>query len=125
MIEAVTQQAKNKHLKRVGLLASPNTIRSGLYRNALASVSISVLEPSESDIDLLDELIHEVIAGKDIGALRPKLTSIANTLIKDGADSILLGCTELPLIGVNVDAPTIDSLSALAIKMLERQASGK
>jgi len=119
MIEAVTHQAEQMSFKKVGVLASPNTIRSGLYRNALAKVGIEVVEPNESQIEELNQLIHEVISGSDANTLRPELTEIALSLQEKGADSILLGCTELPLIGVDVtDIPVIDSLSALAKAML-------
>lgn len=121
MIDAVVRQAETLQLKNVGLLASPNTISSGLYKNAFERVGIVVVEPLPNEIETLNRLIHQVIAYHNPQTLQPELTSIAENLINQGADSILLGCTELPLIGVDVNTPVIDSLSALAKAMLERR----
>ncbi len=121
MIEAVVGQLAVLSVKNVGILASPNTIKSGLYRDALDKAGIAVVEPDEPDIEELDTLIHQVIAGHDALALRPRLSAIADHLERRGADAILLGCTELPLIGVDSTLPTIDSLSALASAMLHNK----
>ena len=118
MIEAVVDQVKQANATQVGLLASPNTIRSKLYHNALKEAGIVTIEPTEPETEQLDSIIHRVIAGEDTTKLRPLLTQIALRMQNDGADAILLGCTELPLVGVDVSIPAIDSLSALAIGML-------
>src|SRR5690606_34844494 len=83
MIESVTQNIKDLGVKKVGLLASHNTIHSGLYKNALADVDIDTISPSAGDIAALNTLIHEVIAGRDVRQLRPILTEIANKLERE------------------------------------------
>jgi aspartate racemase len=103
--------------KKVGLLASPFTIKSKLYKNALEQRGITVIEPSTADSKVLNAVIHDVIGNQDVIGLRPKLTNIAAKLQANGADCLLLGCTELPLVGVQTTLPTIDSLSSLASAM--------
>lgn len=120
MIDSVVAEIKSGGGKQVGLLASPNTIKSKLYHKALEKEGISVINPSEAEILQLDSIIRRVISGIDTATLRPGLTKIADRMIADGADTILLGCTELPLVGVDVDVPAIDSLSALARTMLQQ-----
>ncbi len=117
MLDAVSN---NINSSSVGLLASPHTIETHLYHKVLQQTGKTVIIPDVSDIALLNELIHAVIAGHDPVALRPKLSKIAERLQQKGATTILLGCTELPLIGVTTDLPVVDSLDALADAMLEK-----
>ncbi len=120
MIEAVADDIELAGHKNVGLLASPFTIQSKLYKNALESRGIHVIEPDRDEIAVLNSVIHDVIANTDPLSLRPKLTQIAQKMQMDGADCILLGCTELPLVGVETILPKIDSLSSLARAMTKR-----
>ncbi len=120
MIDAVVADIVRQRSQRVGLLASPYTIQTKLYENALAEQAIAVVLPSKSDTTTLNDIIHGVIAGENHERLRSQLTAIALRLQKRGADAILLGCTELPLIGVDSSLPVIDSLSSLAAAMLRK-----
>jgi len=123
MIDAVTQEISSRGLTRVGLLASPVTIKSRLYHDALSIRGIEVIQPSKSDISILNTVIRDVISGVSPGLLRAKLTKIADKLQSSGADCILLGCTELPLVGIDINLPVIDSLSCLAQEMLKKHQS--
>lgn len=122
MIDAVVDDIKGKRFKKVGLLASPFTTENRLYHKALETWNIEVVQPSDKDIDRLGTIIRRVIAGERPNSLRSELTTIAKRLEKQGVDCILLGCTELPLVGINSKLPTIDSLSSLAKAMLMRNA---
>lgn len=121
MIAAVTEQTRALGVQKVGILASPNTLHSRLYHDALAKAGIDAIQPNDADIELLGTLIHSVIAGHNPAELRNQLTDMAKRLEEQGADAILLGCTELPLIGVDMDIPVVDSLTALASAMLSRR----
>ncbi len=120
MIDAVSTDITALGAERVGLLASPHTLRTKLYENALKAHGIGVVLPAETEMDKLNDIIHEVISGKEAATLRPRLNKLASALEARGADAILLGCTELPLVGVDTDLPVIDSLSSLATAMLRK-----
>lgn len=124
MTESVISEIKRQNIKRVGLLASPHTIRTGLYSGLFTGAEISTLTPSSGDTEELGQIILEVINQGDINDLRMRLSLIADSLIGRGAQAILLGCTELPLVGI--DAPrgikVIDSLEVLADAMLQKLA---
>jgi len=120
MIDAVVADINAKKFKKVGLLASPFTIENRLYHKALQTWNIEVVQPNDKDIDRLGAIIRRVIAGERPASLRSELTTIAKRLEKQGVDCILLGCTELPLVGINSKLPVIDSLSSLARAMLQR-----
>jgi aspartate racemase len=120
MIEAVANDITELGRRSVGLLASPYTIQTKIYENILRSHGHVVILPSEKDIEELNTIIHSVIAGHDPQQLRTRLTAVASTLERFGADTILLGCTELPLVGVRSQLPVVDSLASLAAAMLRK-----
>lgn len=120
MIEAVCAHARQLGVRRVGLLASPHTIHSGLYTKPLVDQSINVIEPTAAECKELESIIRGVIAGHDHAALRNRLTKLAAKQVKNGAELVILGCTELPIVGVDNRIPNINSLDCLADVMLGR-----
>ena len=121
MIDAVVAEAKHQGAARVGLLASPQTIRTKLYENVFVAAGIDVVKPDETQITEISRIIHAVIAGENTAEDRTSLTEIAQSLQKNGAEMIVLGCTELPLVGVALDVKSvISSLDILASRMVEQ-----
>lgn len=127
MIEAVSMHVASLGARRVGLLASPHTIKTGLYTGALAAKSIGTVLPTEQEQEVLHDIITAVIGGaspQGLG-LRRRLSALAAALQARGADAMLLGCTELPLVGVDSPLPVVDSLEVLADTMLEKYYQDK
>lgn len=120
MIDAVVDTVQSKNMKRVGLLASPSTIRNKLYAKAFANKGIEVITPDVKGINVLNDMIHGVISNRPTATFRESLTGLAEQLIEKDVDVILLGCTELPLVGVDVNVPVVDSLSCLADALLNK-----
>lgn len=120
MIDAVVARVDSNGRKRVGLLASPRTIRMNLYSSAFASKGIESVIPDEQEQRELHDIIAAVIAGGDVAGLRDRLNTVVDSLQARGADCVLLGCTELPLVGIDTSLPVIDSLDVLADAMLEK-----
>ena len=85
-------------VKTAGLLASNGTVQSKIYHRALEAEGITVLLPDESDQAFLQSVIAAVKAGKHIEETRKKLLAAGTRLIEAGAQSIILGCTEIPLV---------------------------
>lgn len=98
MIDGVVNSVKKERFTTLGLLGTPSTIRSGLYQNALAKINANVIIPTNKQIAELDMIIRNIIAGKNKREDVILLKNISDSLIKKGAESILLGCTELPLL---------------------------
>jgi len=122
LIEVVAEAVKAKGIKRVGLVASPTTIRTGLYAQALDKQGIGCLVPPKAQQDELSAIIHDVIAGKASREEALRLKAIAKGLIDKDAEGIILGCTELPLIFPKgeVKYPTFDCLELLTDELLKR-----
>ncbi|MER3455435.1 MAG: aspartate racemase [candidate division GAL15 bacterium] len=112
--EAVADRAAA--FSAVGLLATRATVVASLYQKALAKHGCRVLVPSPRRQEQVDRAIYAVKAG-DLGPrVRAWVREAAEELISGGAQALVLGCTEIPLV---VDpeewgVPVLDSTALLA-----------
>lgn len=69
----------------------------------------------------MEKIIRRIIAGCSTANDSNSLISIATSLIKRGAQGIILGCTELPLVFPNdFSSPVFDSIKITSRVLLER-----
>ncbi len=121
MIDEVSDVVANKGVKTVGLLASPTTIKSRLYQEALAIHNIKVVTPGAADMRIVELAIRAVVAGKPLTVHSDRLRRIVDALYASGAEEIVLGCTELPLIFAKMeDLSVVSSLEVLADSLLRK-----
>ena len=121
MIDAVVDRVKKAGIKQVGILGTPSTIRSKLYQHALEKEGIAVVVPDEKDFAFMENVIRNVIRGKISKIDANVLVSLANKLKKRGAEGIILGCTELPLVFPNkYTLPVYNSVEILAVALLRK-----
>jgi len=85
---------------RVGLLGTAFTMEQGFYKGRLATqYGLDVLVPEATDRTVVHQIIyHELVAGQVLSASREKYREIIQRLIKQGAEAIILGCTEIMLL---------------------------
>jgi len=101
--------------KKVGILATDGTIMTNTYQRRLTSLGLDFAVPNEKDQAALMDIIYKTIKqGKDVDL--NAFTAIADSLKKEGCDSVILGCTELSLIKKLYDIGDYytDSLEVLA-----------
>ena len=122
ILHAVISEVANSSIHAVGLLASPNTLASGLYERPLRTAGLDVIKPTEHEIEELEKLIRSVIDGTAGSGERARLNHLAQQLKARGAEGIILGCTELPVIGVDSDLPVFDSIRALAKDVVKKHS---
>ncbi len=125
IIGEVTDQVNRKKISKIGLLASPSTIKSGLFNGSFRQLNIEVIQPTEMQQKSLGKIIRKVIRGEILQSDRISLLLIADSLKRQGAQGIILGCTELPLIfpkGFKI--PIFDSLDILANALLLKLHGG-
>jgi len=114
MIAQTVRAASASGGRRIGVLATPGGER--LYVDALTGAGLEpVLLESEDRLRLMD-LIYGVKAG-DVGeAARADMARLAALLADKGAQAVIAGCTEIPLLlgGNDLSVPLVDSTEALA-----------
>ncbi len=103
IIHIVTETAKTvakNGLKRVGLLGTKFTMEMDFYRDKLQSAGLDVLTPELQETrDYIQFTLREELGTGLINpATKEKYKEIANELINKGAECIVLGCTEIPLL---------------------------
>ncbi len=104
---ATAEAVLSKGLKKVGLLGTVFTMELDFYRDKLAEQGIETIIPeSKEDRDFIEHtLLHEL--GKEIitEATKCAYLKIIDKLIDQGAEGIILGCTEIPLLIGQEDVP--------------------
>lgn len=99
MIEEVAKKVDgNNNIKKVGLMGTKGVIKSKIYHKELNKFDIEVIQPNEKNMDKIMEIIYAIKSGKQDKNRQSKLTEIALDLIDKGAEGLILGCTELPLL---------------------------
>lgn len=103
-------------LKTAGLLAATGTVHSALYHRTLAGAGIRVLTPPVDIQERIQEAIGRVKAGVASREIQDLFQSAGARLIENGAEAVILGCTEIPLAFSpdKVDYRTVNSTRALA-----------
>jgi aspartate racemase len=102
-----------------GLLSTRRTAASGRYQAAADAAGARVLTPSADVVDRIDELIgREAIRGIQTPESLGLLQDTVDRFAAEGADSVILGCTDLMLFGLDAIGhgvlPVVDSTRAHA-----------
>lgn len=96
---ATANEIERKGLKKVGLLGTKFTMELDFFKSKLFDQGIEVIIPNENDREFLHNTIYDEL-GKGIFKEKTKehYLRIISDLISSGAEGIVLGCTELPLL---------------------------
>ena len=114
MIAETAKAAGATGARRVGVLATPGAAL--LYAEALAAEGLEMVAPSPAGRERFMQVVFGVKAG-DVGVdQRAAMRDLAQALIAAGAEAVIGGCTEVPLLLAqgDIDAPLIDSAEVLA-----------
>ena len=114
-----TVSAVKRHtppIARVGLMASSGIVETRLYARAFEAQGIETLVPDADGQKLVMETIYGVKAGRNKTEMAALAKRAALDLIARGAEAVILGCTELPLVLHEGDVPAvvIDATDILA-----------
>jgi aspartate racemase len=122
-------QRRLPEIKRIGLIATTGTVRAGLFQDRLSEMGVEVLVPSgETQENLVMSAIYGesgIKAGCISSENKEKILKASNEMIERGAEGIIGGCTEVPLVVQQNDTevPFFDSLDILALAAI-RMARG-
>lgn len=90
--------ARHPGVRTVGVMATPACLEVGLYQDALERAGLIALPVREQARGRLMALIDRVKAGDQGEAVSDGMAEIARGLIERGADAVVAGCTEIPLV---------------------------
>lgn len=101
-------------------MAATGTVRAGLYQKQFRKMSIKTILPTDDDQAILMRAIYSVKAG-GLSVSPAVAIQIGRRMVEAGAEAIVAGCTEIPLILKTGDLPVpiIDATQILATRAIE------
>jgi aspartate racemase len=118
MIEETVKETQKRisQIQKVGLLASISIYETEIYHQHFKKINIVVISPEEKDKKEIMKVIYAVKAGNLSEEIKKNILKTAQKLIDKGAEAIITGCTEIPLIlkEGDVSVPIIDPTQILA-----------
>lgn len=118
MIEETAKETQKRisPIQKVGLLASMGIYKTEIYHQHFKKFNIEVISPEEKYKEEVMKAIYAVKAGDLSEGIKRNIIIIAQKLIDKGAEAIIAGCTEIPLIlkEGDVSALIIDPTRVLA-----------
>ena len=114
MIAETTAAAVAGGAKKIGVLATPGG--EALYTRSLQATGVKILRLGGADREAFMGCVYAVKRGDTGEGPRAEMKRLAAALVSAGAETIIAGCTEVPLLlGVDdVSVPLVDSAEVLA-----------
>ncbi|MFH1307279.1 MAG: amino acid racemase [archaeon] len=97
IIDETKKRVLSAGYKKVGLFASESTVNMNLYQKRFENSGIEVISPNEEQKKILTKVIEHVMGGHQGDEDIIVLKDIARDYLKQGAEAIVMGCTEIPL----------------------------
>ena len=102
--ECIAARVAADGLRKVALIGTRNVMMESFYRQKFIARDIELLPPEMQVVETLDRIIYdELLLGKGSRQSERELKTILTNLEQDGAEAVVLGCTELEMV-VDVDA---------------------
>jgi aspartate racemase len=127
LLDSVGDAIQERGMEKVGLLGTMFTMEQPFYREALAEKGIRVIVPGADDRRRVNDVIYqELVAGEIRDASRVAYVDIIQRLARRGAEGVILGCTEIPLLVTEQDAgiPLFDTTAIHAEAALQFAVGG-
>lgn len=112
IVDAVGWEIKGRGIRRVALLGTRFTMENEFYQNKLMAYGVETIVPKTDERNfvhdsIFDELVNEVFRDET----KQRYLKLMEDLRARGAEGIILGCTEIPLLvkQADTDIPLFDS----------------
>ena len=113
--DATGQQLVNDQITKVGLLGTAFTMSESFYKDRLTEkFGLEVIVPNDEQQQTVHQIIYEELChGKIIATSKKSYLEIIETLRAQGAQAIILGCTEIALLisDRDTDLPLYDTVA--------------
>jgi len=98
--DATAEVIKKKGLKKIGLLGTRFTMEEDFYKGRLEDkFGLDVIAPKQEDRQVVHDIIYQELCLGDLKeSSKEQYIKIINKLVDEGAEAVILGCTEIPLL---------------------------
>lgn len=110
--EATADELNRRGIRRAALLGTKYTMTQDFYKAKLVEAGIEVLVPDEADMETVNGVIYQELCLGEIRAeSKEKFLAIIRRLESQGAEGVILGCTEIGLLvkQEDVELPVFDT----------------
>jgi aspartate racemase len=121
--DVVAVEAQRRGFRRIGLTGTRWLVESDIYPEILSGRGLEYLRPAAEEREAINRIIFEELVR---GVFKPESVAVFQGVMArmkaEGADAVVLGCTEIPLLmnDTNSPLPTLDSTRLLARAALRR-----
>lgn len=123
IVHETAKKAKESNIKKIGLLGTKDTMEKPLYNDIFKKeYDIEMVTPSESDRIKVNDIIYdELVFGVIKESSKKEFLKIIDSLLQQGAQGVILGCTEIPLIIKQTDVlvPVFDTTTIHALAAVD------
>jgi len=121
--DATAEELMEKGIKKVGLLGTKFTMEQEFYKGRLAEkYGLEIIVPCTDDQDVVHQVIYnELCLGQVVESSRQGYLRIITSLKSEGAEAVILGCTEIALLvqQKHTSVPLFDTTTIHAKKAVE------
>lgn len=127
MVDSVAAEIKRQKMNTVGLLGTIFTMEEAFYAQKLADeYGIKTVIPNIEDRHEVSRIIYEELCqGKITESSKQKYLDVIDEMKERGAQGVILGCTEIPLLLQSASIPVFDTTKihsmSIVDKMLEKE----
>ncbi|MCZ8537130.1 aspartate/glutamate racemase family protein [Paenisporosarcina quisquiliarum] len=121
--DATANQIVKSEVRTIGLLGTKYTMEQDFYKSRIESNGMKVLVPNSEDREEINRVIFEELCLGDIQqSSRESYQKVIQKLVDDGAEGIILGCTEIGLLVRPEDAevPLFDTTVIHALEAVKK-----
>lgn len=117
--DATANEIKKTNINSVGLLGTKYTMVQDFYKSRIEANDIKVLVPDNEDIELINKVIYEELClGKINPTSKEYFKKVIKNLVDEGAEGIILGCTEIGLL-INQEDSEVQIFDTTVIHAIE------
>ena len=121
--DATAEKIQKDGLSKIGLLGTIYTMEKDFYKSRLINnYNLDVIVPEKADRIIVNDIVYkELVFGKINADSKKEYVRIISDLISKGAQGIILGCTEIPLLikQEDISVPVYDTTYIHAEKAVE------
>ncbi len=116
IIDVTVAAAVKNGATAVGVLATDGCLKAHVFQDALEKAGVEPVLPTDYELSKLMTLVNRIKAGYQGETIVREMVTLAAALVDRGAQSVIAGCTEIPLVldDAAIDVPLISSTDALA-----------
>ena len=112
IVDATAKEITKQQIKKVALLGTKYTMQLDFFKAKLAAQNIETIIPNETEMEYINDCIYnEMSKGLFLPERKEGFLKIIHGLQAQGAEGIILGCTEIPILikQEDVSVPIFDT----------------